>query len=123
MVLTGKLKETYIPRFLNNTELEENEQIQTQILHPTLEDRELLASDIIYKDGQSGPEIQVKTKHCKIVKKCIGKIENLETRMDGKIHSGKELSTAKDPRLEPLIEELALYIKKENVLEGEGEKN
>jgi len=121
--LTGKLSETFIPKFRGNQDQPESEQIRVQIQHPTLEDRELLSSDITYKDGQNGPEIQVKTKHCKIVGKCVGTVENLETAVDGKIESGKALIAARDPRLEGLVEEIALYIKNTNTLDEVAEKN
>jgi hypothetical protein len=121
--LTGKLQETYQPKFMENRNQLESEQISIQIKHPSHAERELLTNDIRYRQSESGTEITVKTRHKELIETCVLSITNLETETDGIITSGKELMRSRDPRLSELIDELVVFIKSSNQLTEEGEKN
>lgn len=123
MKLTGSLSGTYIPTFKNNQELPKNEQMSVKINYPTHEMREILKSEISYVQANGNTEIKVKTNHAQVIRSCIGSITNLETEIDGLITDGKTLLEARDPRLEPLIEELVVEVRRQSILEEEGEKN
>lgn len=123
MKLTGKLRETYLPKFMKNLELPQAEQITIQIKHPSQGERELLSSDIRYLQSDRGTEIQVKTKHKELIESCVVSLNHLETETDGNITTGKELMQARDPRLSALIDELVVYIKANNELMESAEKN
>jgi hypothetical protein len=121
--LTGKLKETYQPKFMENRNQLESQQISIQIKHPSHAERELLTNDIRYRQSENGTEITVRTKHKELIETCVLSITNLETETDGIITSGKELMRSRDPRLSELIDELVVFIKSSNQLTEEGEKN
>jgi hypothetical protein len=121
--LTGKLQETYQPKFMENRNQLESEQISIQIKHPSHAERELLTNDIRYRQSENGTEITVKTRHKELIETCVLSITNLETETDGIITSGKELMRSRDPRLSELIDELVVFIKSSNQLTEEGEKN
>ena len=123
MKLTGKLSETYLPKFLKNQGLPETDQIKITIKHPSQGERELLSSDIRYLQSDRGTEIQVKTKHKELIESCVVSLINLETEMDGVISTGKALMQARDPRLSALIDELVVHIKANNELSEDSEKN
>ena len=123
MKLTGSLSGTYIPTFKNNQDLPKNEQMSVKINYPTHEMREMLKSEISYVQANGNTEIKVKTNHAQVIRSCIGNITNLETEIDGLITDGKALLEARDPRLEPLIEELVVEVRRQSILEEEGEKN
>lgn len=123
MKLTGKLKGRYVPTFMENLKLPKSEQIQVEIKYPTHEQREILKSEVSYLQGKAGTEIKVKTNHADVIRTCVGSITGLETEIDGEIPDGRALLAAKDPRLEPLIEELVVEIRKQTVLEEDQEKN
>ncbi len=123
MKLTGKLSETYTPKFMKNQSLPETDQIKITIKHPSQGERELLSSDIRYLQSDRGTEIQVKTKHKELIESCVISIIHLETEMDGNITTGKELMQARDPRLSALFDELVVHIKAHNELSEDSEKN
>ena len=123
MRLTGKLSEIYIPTFMGNRELPESEQIQVKINHPTQATRDLLSSDLTYRQSEAGTEIKVKTKHRELIETCVGTIKNLETDMDGRIENGLLLMQSRDPRLSMLIDELVVQIKSKNEITEQAEKN
>ena len=123
MKLTGKLSSMFIPTFLKNQELPQSEQIKVELKYPTHEQREILQSEISYVQRKSGTEVKVKTNHAQIIDLCVGKITNLETEEDGVIADGKALLQARDPRLEPLLNELVVEVKRHTLLSEEDEKN
>lgn len=123
MKLTGSLKGSYIPTFKDNQRLPKSEQIAVKINYPTHEMREILKSEISYVQTNAHTEIKVKTNHAQVIRSCVGTITNLETDIDGAIPDGKALLASRDPRLEPLIEELVVEIRRQTILEEEDEKN
>ena len=123
MKIVATLEDRYIPRWNDNRELPEVEQIAVEIKWPTVSQRESLKG---YKISPKDEDVKVVFDTQKILKKHVGVITNLEVEMNGKpvkILSGADLAETTVLALGGLIDELKAYICSEDGLEDETEKN
>ena len=123
MKIVATLEDRYIPRWNDNRELPEVEQIAVEIKWPTVSQRESLKG---YKISPKDEDVKVIFDTQKILRKHVGVITNLEVEMNGKpvkILSGADLAETTVLALGGLIDELKAYICSEDGLEDETEKN
>jgi hypothetical protein len=121
--VTATLSETYIPKFNGNRELPETEQIAVEVNWPSAAELEKLKG---YRISPKDEDVKVVFDTETILRRHIGKIENLDTVLNGNAHtikSGENLADTKVLALRPLIDELKALVTGSDGLEDEEEKN
>jgi hypothetical protein len=130
MVLTAKNRYPYRPRFNDNLQLPEEEQIEVEIIRPTAEERnELHNVDVGYEsmsdmrgEETDRPVLKTRMRMGKILRNHVGKITNLSVDFGGAakaITTGVELAECVAFGVGKLTQELAAEVLADRITETE----
>lgn len=122
MRITANLKDVFVPKFNDNRDLPEGEQITVEIKRPSMAQRSNLKSVRMTQGG----DFSFGYNADRILRQNVGKITNLESEVNGKtfvIMDGKTLADDTNPALEPLVTEICMEVTGTDTLDDDEVKN